>query len=369
MPSLENPVKAEIPAFLWTDAILRGPELTATDGLTGAKKLHSGIKLLCNLAGDLLMNQHGDLNRTAAILQDETLCEYIVCSDLFLTPSAKFADLVLPGTSMFEQDNLTTPWTQGDFLGFSPKIIEPVGQSRFEYDWLRDLARRLGLEDRFTEGHETATDWLRDLYDRQRQQMPELPPFDQFRTMGTYVYQDRRVRVAFREQVETGEPFPTASGKIELWSPALDARHDPKLPALPVYVPEDEGAANRGQQLQLIGWHTLARCHSIHHNNARLRQQHPQQLWLHPADATARGLRDGDLVRVWNARGALRVPLHVTTDIVPGTAALAQGAWTDLGPDDVDNGGNINVLTGHTATPLAHGNPQHTILVQVAADA
>jgi anaerobic dimethyl sulfoxide reductase subunit A len=59
----------------------------------------------------------------------------------------------------------------------------------------------------------------------------------------------------------------------------------------------------------------------------------------------------------------------VTTDIVPGTAALAQGAWTDLGPDDVDNGGNINVLTGHTATPLAHGNPQHTILVQVAADA
>jgi anaerobic dimethyl sulfoxide reductase subunit A len=368
MPSLENPVKAEIPAFLWTDAILRGPELTAADGLTGTKKLNSGIKLLFNLAGDLLMNQHGDLNRTAAILQDETLCEYIVCSDLFLTPSAKFADLLLPGTSLFEQDNLTTPWTQGDFLGFSPKIIEPVGQSRFEYDWLCDLARRLGLEDQFTEGHETATDWLRDLYDRQRQQMPELPPFDRFRTMGTYVYEDRRVRVAFREQVETGEPFPTASGMIELWSPALDARHDPKLPALPVYVPEDEGAANRGDRLQLIGWHTLARCHSIHHNNARLRQQHPQQLWLHPIDAAARNLRDGDLVRVWNARGALRVPLHVTTDIVPGAAALAQGAWTDPGPDGVDNGGNINVLTGHTATPLAHGNPQHTILVQVAAE-
>ncbi len=370
MPSLKNPVQAEIPSFLWTDAIARGPELTAADGLIGPERLETGIKLLFNLAGNLLMNQHGDLNRTAEILREESLCEYIVCSDLFMTPSAKFADLLLPGTSMFEQDNLTTPWTQGDFVGFSPKLIEPLGQSRFEYDWLRDLSRRLGLEAAFTEGHETATDWLSDLYEDLRIQMPELPPFEQFRHMGTYRYREGRVRIAFKEQVTQGLPFPTQTGKIELLSPALAAIANPQVPALPIYVPEKEGAAAKDpEQLQLIGWHTIARCHTIHHNNTALRSAYPQQLWLHPQDASARQISDGDWVRVENDRGTLRVPAHVTEDIVPGAAALAQGAWTALDAGGVDNGGNINVLTGHEATPLAHGNPQHTILVRVTKEA
>lgn len=366
LPSLPNPVRAEIPSFLWTEAILRGSELTAKDGLVGAEKLDSGVKMLFNLAGNQLMNQHGDLNRTAAILRDESLCEYIVCSDLFMTASAKYADLLLPGTSMFEQDNMTTPWTQGDFIGFSPKLIEPLGESRFEYDWLADVSKRLGLYDPFTEGHATATDWLEDIYARLRMDAPELPPFAQFRTMGTYRFQEPVEKVAFEAQIKFGAPFPTPSGKIELYSPALAARNDPKIPALPVYVPAEEGfGGSEAYPLQLVGWHTIARCHTVHGNNPRLATRFPQQLWMHPADANPRDIADGDTVLVFNDRGKLRVSVRVTEDIAPGVAALPQGAWYEPDEDGTDTGGSINVLTGHTPTPLAHGNPQHTILVQV----
>ena len=86
---------------------------------------------------------------------------------------------------------------------------------------------------------------------------------------------------------------------------------------------------------------------------------------MHPADAADRDIAHGDDVTVFNDRGALRVSVHVTEDIAPGVTALAQGAWFDPDETGVDRGGSINVLTGHEPTPLAHGNPQHTILVQV----
>ena len=365
MPRPENPARAAIPCFLWTEAILRGPELTARDGLTGVEKLDTGIKMLFNLAGNQLMNQHGNLNRTAAILRDESLCEYIVCSDLFMTASARYADLLLPGVSMFEQDDITTPWSQGDFLGFCQKVMEPLGQCRFEYDWLRDLSRRLGLYDAFTEGHETAEDWLRDIYGSLRLRAPELPPYDDFRTMGTYRYRTPVEKVAFTAQIQHGAPFPTPSGKIELYSPALAARGDPKLPALPVYVPAEEGFGRSDRfPLQLVGWHTMARTHTVGGNTPALLDRFPQRLWMHPADGTARGLSEGDMTEVFNDRGRLRVPVHLTEDILPGVVALAQGAWYDPDGTGTDRGGSINVLTGHDPTPLAHGNPQHTILVQ-----
>lgn len=369
MPAVPNPIKSEIPSFLWADAILRGPELTAEDGLTGAERLDTGIKLLFNLAGNQLMNQHGDLNRTAAILRDERLCEYIVCSDLFMTPSAKYADLLLPGVSMFEQDNITKPWVQGDMVGFSQKVMEPLGQCRFEYDWLSDLAVRLGLGEAFTQGR-TSGGWLQAIYGELRQKEPELPPYEDFRTMGTYRYKKPIVRVAFREQREQGLPFPTSTGKAELWSPALAARLDPRIPALPVYVPAREGyGGSETYPLQLVGFHTLARTHSVHYSNAAFQAEHPQKLWMHPADAAARGLADGDTALVYNGRGALRIPVLVTGDIAPGVTALAQGAWYDPDENGVDRGGCINVLTGHEPTALAHGNPQHTILVEAVKEA
>ncbi|MDP2993924.1 MAG: molybdopterin-dependent oxidoreductase, partial [Anaerolineales bacterium] len=95
-PTGENPVKAEIPVFLWTEACFRGKSMNAADGVRGAERLDNDIKLIYAVATNCLINQHADINRTAGILRDETKVEFIVVQDNFLTSSARFADIVLP---------------------------------------------------------------------------------------------------------------------------------------------------------------------------------------------------------------------------------------------------------------------------------
>ena len=141
------------------------------------------------------------------------------------------------------------------------------------------------------------------------------------------------------------------------------------MPAIPKYVQEWEspfGPEAREFPLQAIGHHSLARVHSTMSGVDWLEEAFPQRLFINPVDATARALRSGDLARVFNGRGELRILCRVTPRIMPGVVAIPQGAW--WAPDDkgVDQGGCINVLTSERWTPLAFGNAQHTVMVQVA---
>ncbi len=107
MPLPENPVKTQISCFSWTDAIARGPEMTATrDGVRGKEKLDVPIKFIWNYAGNTIINQHSDINKTHDILQDERKCEMIVVIDNFMTSSAKYADLLLPDLMTVEQEDI-----------------------------------------------------------------------------------------------------------------------------------------------------------------------------------------------------------------------------------------------------------------------
>ena len=241
---LPNPYGVSIPVFLWTDAVTRGTEMTTLDGVKGEERLKSNIKMIFNIAGNTLLNQHSDINRTKAILSDESLVEFIVVSDVFMTASARYADLLLPCTSFLEEENMTVPWGGGAFIGYNNRVIEPLYECRPEYDWLKEAARRLGLYDAFTDGHETVRDWLRFLYDRTRQEAPELPEFDELRREGIFRYKNVPVRVAFAEECRDPErhPFPTPSGKIEIFSKALyDREFSDFFPAIPRYVPPPEG--------------------------------------------------------------------------------------------------------------------------------
>lgn len=371
-PAIPNPYPLRIPVFLWTDAITRGSRMTELDGVQGTGAEMTEIKMILNLAGNTLINQHSDINRTAEILRDTSRCELIVCSDLFMTASAKFADILLPGVSMFEGENITRPWHYGDFLGFTNQVIEPLYEGRFEYDWLADLAQRLGLREAFTEGR-TARQWLEHLYNQLRESEPELPDFEQFRQAGIYRYQNNPPVVAFARERDDpeGHPFPTASGKIELFSERVYRMQfrDP-FPAIPRYVAPPEGPQDplaRRYPLQLVGWHTKRRCHSIHDNNLAMHRLDPQCLWMNPADAAERGLTDGEEVLVWNDRGRIRIPVHITDRIMPGVTGLSQGAWYRPDAQGTDTGGCINTLTSQRPTPYARGNPQHTNLVEVCA--
>ena len=364
MPMPENPVNQSISVFTWTDAIYKGKEFGEKDGLKGTKHLDCGIKMIFSIAGNALVNQHSDINRTKQILEDESLCEFIVCSDVFMTPSAKFADLVLPATSLLECDNIITPWNQGSFLGFSSQIVEPLDERRFEFEWLREVAERLGLAEEFSCGHTDYREWLRGIYEDYR--TSDMPSYEEFKKEGIYIFKDAPRVIAFEAQRKGEKPFETPSGKVEIYSPTLEEMEDVRIPAVPGYVEVKEGPGKSEKYpLQLIGWHTKGRAHSVGFNNEKLRAKYPQVLWMNPKDGAARGLQAEDLVEVWNDRGRMVVPVLLTEEIIPGVVAIAEGAWYESDSQGRDISGSINVLTSQEPTPLAKGNPQHTNLVEV----
>jgi anaerobic dimethyl sulfoxide reductase subunit A len=105
--------------------------------------------------------------------------------------------------------------------------------------------------------------------------------------------------------------------------------------------------------------------HSIHDQTDWLEEAEPQVLWISPADAAPRGIKEGDRVKVFNERGALMIRAHLSRRVSPGVVVVPQGAWYAPDADGVCQRGCINVLTSLRATPLANGNAQHTLLVDV----
>jgi len=409
-PTGENPVKAEIPVFLWTEACLRGKSMTAVDGVRGAERLDNDIKLIYAVATNCLINQHADINRTAEILRDETKVEFIVVQDNFLTSSARFADIVLPVCTQFETWGVEDGWKYGDEVILQPKLVEPPGECKSDYRICADLAERLGIGEAFTEGRDEKA-WTKFCLDEFRRiRFPELPTLEEFieQNLGAWTRPATRPAIAFADFRRDPEKFPlkTPSGKIEIFSKQLfDLGNPEEIPAVPKYIQEWESpfderrsssriAVYRDQvdhsennvdsspghstvgntltrptaakyPLQAIGHHTLHRAHSTHDNNDWLEEAFPQRIFINPVDAAARDIKDGDQVKVYNNRGALVMPCRVTPRIMPGVVDIPQGAWYEPDKDGVDHGGNVNVLTSHRWTPFAFGTAQHTVMVQV----
>ncbi|EPE3185490.1 dimethylsulfoxide reductase subunit A [Cronobacter sakazakii] len=381
MPTLQNPVETSISMFTWTDAIERGPSMTATaDGVRGKEKLDVPIKMIWNYAGNCLINQHSQINRTHEILQDDKKCELIVVIDCHMTASARYADILLPDCTASEQMDFALDASCGNmaYVIFADQAIAPRFECRTIYDITSALAVRMGVGDTFTEGR-TQEGWLRHLYAQSRRAIPELPDFDTFRQQGIFKLRDPQghhvAYQAFREN-PTANPLDTPSGKIEIYSSALaDIAAHWQLPEgdvihpLPVYSPGFEQVSDplRAQYpLQLTGFHYKSRTHSTYGNVDVLQAACRQQVWINPQDARARGINDGDLVRVWNARGEARIEAKVTPRIMPGVVALGEGAWYQPDAEGVDHAGSINVLTTQRPSPLAKGNPSHSNLVQLA---
>ncbi len=372
-PTGPNPVKTQIPSFLWTEAVVRGTEMSAADGLVGAERLPSNIKMIYSVASNILVNQHADINQTAAILRDEKRLEFIAVQDNFLTPSARFADLVLPACTQFETWGVADGWKYGEEVLLMPKIVDPPGEARSDYRICADIAARLGLGDAYTEGRDERgwTAWAID--ELRRARYPGLPSLDEFEksNAGVYALPVTKPAVAFadfrRDPVK--HPLPTPSGFIEIFSKRLfDMKRPAEIPALPKYIPEWEspfGPEAAAAPLQVIGPHTLATVHSTMDNVAGLQEAFPRRLAINSVDAEARGIRDGDRVKVFNERGAVYVPCRITRRIMPGVVALPQGAWWTPDASGVDTRGSINVLTSGRATALAFANAQHTVMAQV----
>lgn len=371
-PVGENPTKAEIPVFLWTEAVVRGREMTAQEGLVGVDRLDGNVKMIYAVASNVLINQHADINRTAGLLRDESLVETIVVQDNFLTPTGRFADIVLPACTQFETWGLEDGWKYGDEVILMPKLVEPLGESKSDYRICALIADRLGFGQAYTEGRDEKewVGWLVDQYRRLR--FPDLPSFEELvaSNAGVWTKPALQSQVAFADFRKDPDKYPldTPSGRIEIFSKRLFDLHNEYIPALPKYIQEWEspfGPEAEKFPLQVIGHHTLHRVHSTHDNNDWLEEAFPHRLCVNPIDASERGIKNGDLVRVFNDRGTMVLPCRVTKRIMPGVVDVPQGAWWSPDENAIDRRGCINVLTSQRWTPLALGSAQHTCMVQV----
>ncbi len=367
----DNPVAAKISIMNWVQAADDATKITPEMGLKGAERLESNIRILFSLGSNYLANQNPDLLQAVKVLEDESRIEFIVASDLYLTPSARYADLLLPETSFMERWNIGETWGTGNYVILSEKLIEPDFERRSDYEWLREVAAKLGVEPQFSEGR-SEKEWIAHIVETTRQAMPDehFPTFEELCVKRQHLFKGAP-HVAFEKNIEdpANNPFPTPSGKIELFSQRLYEMQHPEIPALSHYVPAHEGpedALRRRYPLQLITWKGKNRANSTQYPNPWMQEVQEQVLWINPQDAGQRGIRQGDTLRIFNDRGVMAIPAHLTARIMPGVVALQAGAWWQPDEHGVDRGGCPNVLTSARITPLAKGNSHQTLLVEVS---
>lgn len=382
IPLGDNPIKVRVPFFKWVDAIWRHNEMThLTDGIQGDTHLKNPIKFLISHSGNVLMNQHANLNNQKKIIGDESLAEFIVVVDNHMTASARYADLLLPDVTTIENNEVSSDgYSSGVVGGLFPLVraIEPLFEAKTSYDMCVGLAERLGLKEQYTEGR-TRDEWLEHLYAGAMARDSRIPSLEKLRKDGPWLImapEEGRIALEDFRKDPVKSPVGTPSGRIEIYSTGLEKiAKEWTLPEgdvitpIPQYVNSWESHRDpkiKDYPLQLVGYHTKGRVHSTYHNIPELREAVFDGVWMNPMDADKRGLKSGDQIRVWNDRGEIRVAVKVTPRIMPGVTALGQGAWFTPDRKGVDQGGCINTLTSERPTPLSKGNGQHTMLVEIA---
>ncbi|MDM7999176.1 MAG: molybdopterin-dependent oxidoreductase [Dehalococcoidia bacterium] len=315
------------------------------------------------------LNQIPNVNKGTEALKK---LEFIVVHDQFMTATARFADVLLPATTLWERNDFARPWLSGPYFLYLNKVIEPIREARSDIDIFRDLAHRLGLPPPFAGLSEEQG--IRMMVEGMGDVVGEIPDFETFKRNGVHKMKLPGPQLCFKAEIEdpVKHPFPTLSGKIEIYSKVLAALKNAEVPPVPEYIEPWEGPGDPLAQkypLQLITVHVKPRAHSCFANNPWLKEIEPQTLWISKQDARSRGIASGDSVRVFNDRGETIVPATVTERIMPGVVALGEGAWYRPDNKGRDRGGSVNVLTRDTYSP-GGAFPSNSALVQVerAAD-
>jgi len=367
LPQGRNPVRDFIPVARVADMLLHPG---APFDYDGQRRHYPEIRLVYWAGGNPFHHQQ-DLNKLAAAWKKP---ETVVVHEPWWNALAKQADIVLPCTTSAERNDIGIATGEAHLFAMR-QLVPPVGEARSDFDILSGIATHLGLADAFTDGRDEMG-WVRHLYALARQRAAShelaLPDFEQFWQDGhirlPQAAQETSLLQAFRADPDAA-PLATPSGRIEIFSETIAGFGYADCPGHATWLEPAERLDGTGALLHLVSNQPRTRLHSQYDHGAYSRQSKVagrEPVTMHPADAAARGIAGGMLVRLFNERGACLAGAVLSDAVMPGIVQLATGAWYDPAPDGLDRHGNVNVLTLDKGTSaLSQAPSAHTTLVQV----
>jgi anaerobic selenocysteine-containing dehydrogenase len=291
--------------------------------------------------------------QTSKVIEAFRALDFRVVVDQFLTDTAREADIVLPAKTMFEQTDVINAYWH-PYIQIKAKLIDPPGEVRPETEVYWHLAQRLGVSADEIErtipapSDEAIEAWLED----------RLEPFSELSL--EHLRRGPILAPASQEVAWLDLVFPTPSGRIELLSEEAASRWG--VEALPTYGPNIERSATgdaRSYPLQLLTPNTKNRIHSQFGNLPSIRGLDPDTFAeMSPPDTAARGIVDGDRVRVFNDRGEVEISVRLDHSLRPGCIVIHNGWW-------LSEGGGINLLSAARETDMGHGAAFHDNAVEV----
>ncbi len=373
LPQGDNPVEQFVPVARISDLLLKPGE---PFDYNGARHNYPDTRVVY-WAGGNPFHHHQDLNRMLRAWQKP---DTIVVHDWCWNSAAKHADIVLPCTTTLERNDIAfsprDPWV----IDMS-KAVEPAAASRNDYDILSGIANCMGVDRAFTEGRDEAG-WLEWIYRETRERAAKrgihLPVYEDFKRDGWFKpeppAQATVMLKPFRDD-PVARPVSTATGRIEIYSPTIAAFDYDDCPGHTMWMEPAEwlGGDTSRFPLHLISNQPSTKLHSqLDHGSysraAKIGCREP--IVLHPEDARQRELEMGDVVRVFNDRGACLASVAIDDGIRRRVAQMSTGAWFDPlvpgVPGSLCKHGNPNVLTLDKGTSrLGQGPVAHSCLVEV----
>jgi biotin/methionine sulfoxide reductase len=374
-PQGKNAVKRFIPVARITDMLENPGGSVAYNGQT---LVYPDIKLIY-WAGGNPFHHHQDLNRMRAAWRKP---DVVIVNEPFWTATAYHADIVFPATTALERSDIGGSSGDHDISPMRPAAA-PFGDARSDHEIFKGIAQRLDLEPAFSEGR-TEMEWIEQIYATTRSRAEEkgvvLPPFDEF-WRGEQIDYSAQLKdesfllERFRNDPEAN-PLATPSGKIEIFSDVLAGFDQADCPGHPVWLDKDEwlGSARAARfPLHLISNQPRKKLHSqLDHGPAsrttKIRDR--ETVRINRLDAAARGICEGDIVRIFNDRGACLAAAAISENVRENVIELPTGAWywaARTGDDKpLEVHGNPNVLTKDVgSSSLAQGPTAHSCLVEV----
>lgn len=348
----------------------------------GEKVTFPDIRLIY-WAGGNPFSHHQDTNK---LLRGWRRPETIIVNEQFWTATAKHADIVLPATTSFERNDIEQAGQfSGQFIIPMHKVIEPLFEARNDFDIFAALALRLGVGDAYTEG-KSEMEWLESFYITAMRQARfkelRMPSFHQFWQAGRHLEfsipkrANSWVCLADYREDPLFDPLATESGKIEIYSKAIEKLGYQDCPPHPTWIEPAEWLGSdkaKEHPLHLVSPHPTARVHSqMAHVPQRSEYtiEGREPIWINSSDAEARGIRQGDLVRVFNGRGQVLGGARVTDRMRPGAVQMQEGGWYDpedpSQPGSLCQYGDVNVLTlDKASSELSQATSANSTLVNV----